>query len=93
LEDDAGQKLCLLGAAKGDFLLWRPSFAESRLVIADDAQESVAQLQAGVCDAFLHNEGAWDQTKGLPQNCNLTSNMGANFTIPVSAHERSAVSF
>ena len=31
IEADKGKKLCLISAAKGDFLLWRPSFSEARV--------------------------------------------------------------
>ena len=81
LEADKGQKLCLMNAAKSDFMLWRPSFDESRLVVSNKIEDSLKHLQNEDCDAFFHHEGAWSQIKGQLQNCNLTSSYGSNFTI------------
>ena len=70
-----------MNAAKSDFMLWRPSFDESRLVVSNKIEDSLKQLQNKDCDAFFHHEGAWSQIRGLAEHCNLTSTYGSNFTI------------
>eukprot|EP01045_Picozoa_sp_COSAG04_P005537 COSAG04_NODE_258_length_18740_cov_15.019312_8_plen_462_part_00 len=81
LEADKTSRLCLMSAAKSDFMLWRPSFDESRLVVSNKIEDSLKQLQNEDCDAFFHHEGAWSQIRGLTEHCNLTSSYGSNFTI------------
>ena len=81
LEADKGKRLCLMNAAKSDFMLWRPSFDESRLVLSNKIEDSLKHLQNEDCDAFFHHEGAWSQIRGLAEHCNLTSTYGSNFTI------------
>ena len=84
LEADTAKKLCILTAAKRDFMLWRPSFPENRLVTSDLIVDHVPRIRSGMCYAMLVQHDGWDAVKGAAGNCNLTStdNGWQEFTIP-----------